>query len=210
VQKHIDGNNEKYKPGRYFVLKFDFSEIHCSSDLEKANQNLITSLNEQIAYFYEEYAEYLGEDISVLRESIHGSPITNLQRCVLFVRRALSLAQQKGNEKLATVRGIYLFVDEYDSFANNYLEPPNNAQPHAVFWNDTEVGRTFRSFWSTVKSLCLKGIRKIFITGISPLSLSDVGSAFNIARNVSFEPDLAGLCGLTYSDLKDTLMEIKT
>jgi hypothetical protein len=60
-----------------------------------------------------------------------------------------------------------------------------------------------------MKSLGAEGIiRRIFITGISPLSLSSVGSAFNVGRNLSFDRDLAGLCGLTYSDLEDALRGI--
>jgi hypothetical protein len=52
-------------------------------------------------------------------------------------------------------------------------------------------------------------IKRIFITGISPLSLSGVGSAFNVARNLSFHRELAGLCGLTSSDLEAALREIR-
>src|SRR5436305_7876138 len=59
-----------------------------------------------------------------------------------------------------------------------------------------------------VKLLCSQEIRKVFITGISPLSLSGVGSAFNVARNLSFHQDLAGLCGLTSSDLQAVLKVI--
>ena len=59
-----------------------------------------------------------------------------------------------------------------------------------------------------MKSLSSRGIQKVFITGISPLSLSGVGSAFNVARNLSFHQDLAGLCGLTSSDLQAVLKVI--
>jgi len=57
--------------------------------------------------------------------------------------------------------------------------------------------------------LCADGIiRKIFITGISRLSFSSVGSGLNVLRNLSFDRDLAGLCGLTHSDLGDALKGI--
>jgi hypothetical protein len=51
-------------------------------------------------------------------------------------------------------------------------------------------------------------IRRVFITGISPLSLSSVGSSFNILSNVSFDRDLSGLCGLTTPDVEDALKKI--
>ena len=46
-------------------------------------------------------------------------------------------------------------------------------------------------------SLGSQRIEKCFITGVSPLSMTD----FNIATNVSFEKELAGLCGLSYEDV---------
>jgi len=98
---------------------------------------------------------------------------------------------------------IYFLVDEYDSFNNGYLEP-NNATSRG-----TAVEETFKSFWSRVKELAgpTKGIPRAFITGISPLALSDIVSGFNIATNRSFDKDLAGLCGLTSTDIKAALKE---
>jgi hypothetical protein len=59
----------------------------------------------------------------------------------------------------------------------------------------------------TVKSLLSKGLRRVFIIGILPLSFSSAGSVFNVGRNVSFHKNLAGLCGLTDSDIRATLKE---
>ena len=58
-----------------------------------------------------------------------------------------------------------------------------------------------------MKSLLSQGIQRAFITGISPLSLSGVGSGFNVARNLSLHKDLAGLCGLTGSDIRTALKQ---
>jgi hypothetical protein len=212
VQNDIDGKNEKgknYKPGRYFVLKFDFSPIPASPDLAKADRNLIKSLNFSFKNFYETYAKYLDDDVTSLCGNIDiERPSISLQKCNRLVQRALSQAQKQKNEQLAGVQGIYLLVDEYDAFTNNYLEPPNTVEPHKTALDGSPVEETFRSFWCMVKLLFTVGIEKVFITGISPLSLSSIGSAFNIARNVSFHQDLAGLCGLTFSDLEATLKEI--
>ena len=209
MQNDINGNNEKkniYKPGQYFVLRFDFSRIGAPPDLEKANQNLIVALNSSFRDFYETYATYLGEDVADLcREIEREDPSLSLENCARLVQNAL---REQKNEELAGVKGIYLLVDEYDAFPNNYIVPPNTIEPRKTAWEDTAVGESFRSFWSMVKSLGENTIRRAFITGISPLSLSGVGSAFNVARNLSFDEDLAGLCGLKRSDLKKALEEI--
>jgi hypothetical protein len=211
VQNDIDGENpkrKKYEPGQYFVLKFDFSTINVAN-LEKADRSLIANLNSSLEDFYETYATYLDDDVTSLCGNIDSKrPNLSLQVCNRLVQRALSRARKEGNEQLAGVRGIYLLVDEYDAFTNNYLEPLNIAEPHKTTLEGTTVGETFRSFWSMVKLLCTQGIKRIFITDISPLSLSGMGSAFNVARNLSFHRGLAGLCGLTYSDIKAALKEI--
>ena len=93
-----------------------------------------------------------------------------------------------------------MLVDEYDSFSNDYLEPYSN-----VTWEGTAAEATFKSFWSTVKSLVGKGILRTFITGISPLSLTNIGSGFNISRNISSEREVAGVCGLTRMDIEAAL-----
>lgn len=46
---------------------------------------------------------------------------------------------------------------------------------------------------------------KVFITGVLPISLQDATSGFNIARNVSEEKILSGLCGLSYEEVFEAL-----
>jgi hypothetical protein len=100
---------------------------------------------------------------------------------------------------------VYLLVDEYDTFSNDYLEPNSN-----VTWEGTAAEATFKSFWSTVKSLVgtTKGISRTFISGILPLSLAGIVSGFNIARNISSDKEVAGLCGLTRTDIEAALKEV--
>ena len=209
MQKDIDerkARKEKYvEPGQYFVLKFDFSQINPHPDLTEANETLIKFLNCSLETFYGRYTAYLGGNFTELCQGIDSKrPNLSLEECCRSVQRAI-----KNDEQLAGIEGIYVLVDEYDAFPNNYLDPPKTAGEPKIAWEDTAVGRTFKYFWATIKSLGAEGIiRRIFITGISPLSLSTLGSAFNVTRNVSFHRDLAGLCGLTYSDLEGALMGI--
>jgi hypothetical protein len=193
------------KPGQYFVLKFDFSKVNPHQDLTKANEALINFLNTSIKWFYEDYAAYLGGNFEALCQDIDSNdPNVRLEACLRSVRRAI-----KNDEELAGIEGVYVLVDEYDAFPNHYLELQQTTGEPKITWEGTEVGSTFKSFWSTVKSMGSDGfIRRLFITGISPLSLSGVGSSFNVLSNVSFDRDLAGLCGLTRSDVGDALKKV--
>ena len=203
MQKDID--ERKVKPGQYFVLKFDFSGINPNPDLTKADEELIKILNSSIKLFYEEYTAYLGGNSEALYQGIDSEdPNISLAECAQSVGHAI-----KNDEQLAGIEGIYVLVDEYDAFPIHYLELQQTAGEPKIAWEGTAVGSTFKSFWATVKSFCCHGcIRRVFITGISPLSLSSVGSSFNILSNVSFDRDLSGLCGLTISDVEDALKKI--
>lgn len=201
VQKDI--NDGTVTPGQYFTLKFDFSTIDRCSDVKEASRSLKTTLNRSIERFYKTYSIYWDGDMREPGDLIDKEdPAISLRKCVRWVKNLHKTARGKKNGQLADVQGIYLLVDEYDAFSNNYLDPYN----HTIY-EGTEVEATFTSFWSTVKSLLgpNKGIPRVFITGILPLSLAGIGSGFNVARDISFDKDVAGLCGLTRKDIEASL-----
>jgi len=74
-------------------------------------------------------------------------------------------------------------------------------------WRGSGIAGTLKAFWSAVKAATTKryGVKNVFITGISPLLLSDIGSGFNIASNISFKPRFETVCGLTTDDVEDIL-----
>ena len=203
MQNDIDEG--KVKPGQYFVLTFDFSKVRPNPNLTEANEALIKFLNSTIEAFYETYAAYLGRNFADLCQEIDSKyPNISLQRYTQSVRGAI-----KQGGRFAGIEGINVLVDKFDAFPNNYLELQQTVGEPKTAWENTAVGLTFKSFWSTVKSLGGEGfIRRVFITAISPLSLSSVRSSFNVLRNLSFHRDLAGLCCLTHSNLEDALKQM--
>jgi hypothetical protein len=77
-------------------------------------------------------------------------------------------------------------------------------------WSDTEPFRVLKAFWSTVKAgeKSDYGIKKVYITGVTPLLLSDLISGANDQENISFSPRMATICGLTQSDVLGALKVI--
>jgi len=43
---------------------------------------------------------------------------------------------------------------------------------------------------------------RIFITGVSPVVMSDITSGYNIAENIYFDPDFSDLCGFTEKEIE--------
>src|SRR5436305_4382730 len=77
-------------------------------------------------------------------------------------------------------------------------------------WSDTEPFHVLKAFWSTVKAGGTSdyGIRKVYITGVTPLLLSDLISGANDQENISFSPRISTICGLTRSDVLEALKVI--
>ena len=79
---------------------------------------------------------------------------------------------------------LYLLIDEYDNFANTILA----GEGEAAYRHLTHGGGVLRDFFATVKAgTASGGLERLFITGVSPVTLDDVTSGFNIGANISFE-----------------------
>jgi hypothetical protein len=200
VQKDIEEG--RVTPGQFFTLKFDFSITDRSSNAVEASQFLKNSINQSLRDFYETYSGYLGEGANKLSRDIAPErPVDNLRDCVRLVRKVLL---SRRYHQLADVQGIYLLVDEYDTFTHNFLEH------YKTHWDGSAVEQVVKSFYSAIKSLLLvpNGIRKAFITGIKPLSLGGVSSGYGVGIDLSSRANVAGLCGLTRADIEAALKKV--
>src|SRR5436190_2069978 len=97
---------------------------------------------------------------------------------------------------------IYLLADEYDAYANAYMNPHNPRS-----WSDSNAANLLKGFWSAVKASkeADYGIKKVYMTAVTPLLLSDLTSGANEQEHVSFAPRFSTSCGLTRSDVLGAL-----
>ena len=225
--------DKKVRPGEYLVLKFDFSVVNCSPDLNEAAKSLANSIIGRLEYFYHVNSKYLGGHASqLIRENIdQQNPIGSLKRLVMLFNLAIkdAVKSKDAEHPLANVKGvgdrfsfsalilamaynlkIYVIVDEYDTFTKEYTNlswPPAAWNGTTPAWNGTKAASLVQAFWSTLMAGAQYGIEKIFITGVFPLCLADNTSGFNISMNVSFQERFAGFCGLTQADIR-ALLEV--
>ncbi|MEK7254659.1 MAG: AAA family ATPase, partial [Bacteroidota bacterium] len=95
---------------------------------------------------------------------------------------------------------LYLFIDEYDNFANTLLVTEGRQKYQEL----THGGGFFRHFFALFKGGTGRpggGLARLFITGVSPITLDDVTSGFNIARNISLDARFNALLGFTEAEL---------
>ena len=101
---------------------------------------------------------------------------------------------------------LYVLIDEYDNFANTVLAHHGTEAYHDF----THGGGFFRNFFATLKGGTDRsggGIARLFITGVSPVTMDDVTSGFNIGRNISLHPDFNEMVGFTEAEVRQ-LVEV--
>ena len=95
---------------------------------------------------------------------------------------------------------LCLLIDEYDNFANTILAGEGHAAYHAM----THGSGWFRDFFATLKAGTESGnLERLFITGVSPVTMDDVTSGFNIGSNISFDPAFNQIVGFTEQEVHD-------
>ena len=96
---------------------------------------------------------------------------------------------------------LYVLIDEYDNFANTILAHRGVDAYESL----THGGGFYRSFFATLKAGAGEsggGIERLFITGVSPVTMDDVTSGFNIGKNLSLEPDFNEMLGFTADEVR--------
>jgi hypothetical protein len=98
---------------------------------------------------------------------------------------------------------VYLLIDEYDQFANAIL-----AYSMKDFLDIVGKGGFVRSFYEVIKTATYTGtVRKMFITGVTPITLDSLSSGFNIVSNISHKREFNALAGFTQNEVNYSLEE---
>ena len=168
------GRNPTKLRNDYKILFMEFSGIE-SADLQKARRDFNVNIKLYVNRFLKRY----GYDHQI-QEVLPGD---ETMKMLLEIVR---------DEK------IYLLIDEYDHFANAIL-----AEDMARFMEIVGKGGFVRSFYEVVKTGAMLGVfDRIFITGVTPITMDSLSSGFNIAENISLEQDFNELCGFTEEELE--------
>ena len=89
---------------------------------------------------------------------------------------------------------LYLFIDEYDNFTNVVL----NEHGEEIYHQMTHASGFYREVFKLFKGM----FERIFLTGVSPVTLDDLTSGFNIGWNASTQPELDKMLGFSTADVR--------
>ncbi len=168
---------------RYVILRFDFS----------AFDDTLETLRER----FEEYCQM------VVRHALERNADLFPEAAQQHIRAPSSVNGQLNELFLyAGDHGIplYVLIDEYDNFANTVLAH-RGAEAYQSF---THGGGFYRNFFATLKAGAGRsggGLERLFITGVSPITMDDVTSGFNIGSNISLEPKFDQMLGFTEAEV---------
>ena len=97
---------------------------------------------------------------------------------------------------------IYLFIDEYDHFTNQILA----HKEHEKRYREQTHGEGYlRLFFDTIKGAAGGALGRVFVTGVSPVTMDDLTSGFNIGTNYSLNPRFNEMTGFTEEEVRDML-----
>jgi hypothetical protein len=168
----------------YHVLRFDFSGI-VSDDLASVRTGFNTNVMAGISYFNAKYQILSPAEMTSLKNQAYPGNI--LSEFLGYIQGRLA-------------HKIYILIDEYDHFANDLLAFDRHK------FSEVMMGRGFvRKFYEVIKSGAAHSIDRVFITGVTPLTLDSLTSGFNIDANMSQDLWFHDMLGLTRDEVQYAL-----
>ena len=146
--------------GRYQVMHLDFSQIGGSIyELEKKfDEYLCFTLDDFVNKYANDYPDYF---------------IKAFFECKTYTGKLIQITTIANRLRIP----MYLIIDEYDNFTNVVLSEKGEEVYHKMTHAEGFYRDVFKKFKGTFE--------RIFFTGVSPVTLDDLTSGFNIGWNIS-------------------------
>ena len=169
---------------RYQVLYMDFSRVNRGSGMT----------------LQERFETYVGEclDAFMVRYGAqYGDAFLEAYRKVPVSARFTKVAEY------ARIKGfhLYLMVDECDNFTNAMLRAEESGDYRSVTHGQGFYREWFKEFKASFD--------RIFMTGVSPVTMDDLTSGFNIATNISQKPQFNAMLGFSEKDVLKLYADFK-
>ena len=174
----------------YLILYLNFAIVN--AELHNYRQALDAHCNTEFNYFCDVYADYLPADLKEEMNRKNGA----VEQLDFLYKEC-----RKTNQK------IYLFIDEYDHFTNKILSEPGCLDD---YMKETHSTGYLRTFFDTIKGGTDSSIKRCFVTGVSPVTMDDLTSGFNIGTNYSTSPEFNELTGFSEEDVREMLDYYRT
>ncbi len=164
--------------GKFLVLYLDFSQV--GGSIEQLEDRFDRYCKVALDNFIDIYRQYYSEDF-----------VKKVLEAEYAVEKLILINSESKKLNLST----YLIIDEYDNFTNTVL----NEQGEKVYWAITHAEGFYRDIFKKFKGT----FERIFITGVSPVTLDDVTSGFNIGWHISTKEEFNQMLGFSTEDVRN-------
>jgi len=175
------GKNPTTLKNTYRILFIEFSGINTDSGMEIIYEGFKDNIKLAIRRYFMDYGyeQYIDE-------------LKNIKTPTGLIKYFFGIVKNDS---------IYLLIDEYDQFANAIL-----AHSMQEFLKIVSKGGFVRSFYEVLKGATQTGtVQKMFITGVTPITLDSLSSGFNIVSNISNEERFNEMAGFTQQEVNYSL-----
>ena len=164
--------------GRYQVMHLDFSQV--GGSIENLEEKFNFYLGVQLNGFIRDYLDFYSEKV---QKQVEDAKDAGVKLAIIQ-----SEARSKGYP-------LYLIIDEYDNFTNTVL----NEQGEDVYWAITHAEGFYRDIFKKFKG----SFERIFMMGVSPVTLDDVTSGYNIGWHISTKEEFNQMLGFSTEDVRE-------
>ena len=181
-------NNPTSEKNSYLVLKLNFSAV--DPDIRFVEDSFLNNIRGEARLFFSKYRKFLKIDNNYI-----ASDIINLKSPPDILKNIVDLTKLSGNK-------IFILIDEYDNFANTILSTLGSYEYQKL----THGEGFFRSFFNFIKAGTTGSkapIARLFVTGVSPVTMDDVTSGFNIGENISIDEPFNRMLGFNEQEVKE-------
>ena len=163
---------------RYQVLYLDFSQV--GGNIAQLEERFDSYCCIRLDTFMRKYRQdYLPEE---------SADFLNLTNAAAKLNMLADISKSHGIP-------LYLIIDEYDNFTNTVLNEEGQEMYHAM----THAEGFYRDMFKKFKG----NFERIFMTGVSPVTLDDVTSGFNIGWQLSTNPLFDKMLGFSTQDVRE-------
>jgi hypothetical protein len=181
------GKNPTPKQGTYAVMRFDFSGLDTDNH-EAFKHSFLNRVQVMVRSFLSQYKDIFPDATALLSSLDAERPGIG----------ALDLAYTAAE---STNVPIFVIIDEYDHFANNLIAMGK------TYIDEVKAGGIVRSFYELLKKGTSSVVRRIFITGITPMMINDLTSGFNMASDYSLDEMYNEMFGFTSEEVEWLMSE---
>jgi len=179
--------NPTPEKNRYLVLKFNFAMVDPAPG--KVEEAFLEYIKAASRYFLSKYRKYLDIDLDKVE---NGFQTMNSASVIMNALLTYCMGRE---QKLIVI------IDEYDNFANTILSTSGQLS----YLEITHGEGFLRSFFNVIKGGTTGSgapISRLFMSGVSPITLDDVTSGFNILTNISLDSDVSEILGFSLQEVE--------